>query len=229
MARKPAARKALIAVLLVFVAGIGCNPFLAPFQMFGLFNDAKGPCHFNFYDRAVKEKRKKDIRIVVIPYMSPSVPFRGVENAIASTFIRKLDETFKVNKDRVTIVSPSEFEKFRRTHEDWKGMQLSEIGKNFSADYVVELEVTNLSLYEPLTRDIFRGNCRISVRITDVDHDGETFDHYDYSTEYPGNGQSVPMDMETTVERFKQRFVAKIALDLTGLFTPLPAGADRFQ
>jgi hypothetical protein len=231
MARKPVARRVLIAVLLAIAGGIGCNPFLAPLQLFGLYDDPKAPCRFNFYDRAAAAKKKKDITVVVFANQSPSVSLAssGADQGVAAALIRKLAEMFAVNKERVNIVPLAEVEKFKRTHDDWKVMPLSEIGKYFHADYIVEIEVTQMSLYEPKTRDIFRGHCRIGIKIVDAIKDGEPFDKQEYSTEYPGNGQVVPMDMETDVEKFKARFFARIALDITGLFTPVPAGSDRFQ
>lgn len=232
MARKLLTRRrVLIAALIVAFVGMGCNPLLAPFQLAGLFNDPKAPTQFNFYDRAVQLKKKKDIRIMVLAYRGGSLApdYYDADRTLATAFIRKLDETFKANKEKVTIVPLTDVEKYKRSHEDWKATPPGEIGKHFSADFVIDMELSELSLYEPGTRDIFHGHCRIPIAIIDVDKDGEPFDRFDYDTEYPGSGQSVPLDMETNAQKFKAKFLAKIALDLTGMFTPLPTAANRFQ
>lgn len=232
MAGKPLTRRrVLIAVLIVAFIGMGCNPLLAPFQMIGLFNDPKAPTQFNFYDRAVKLKKKKDIRILVLADHGTSLSgdYFDADSTLASEFVRKLDETFKANKEKVTIVPLLDVDKFKRRHDDWKAMSPGEIGKHFSADFVINIELSELSLYEPGTRDIFHGHCHIPITIIDVDKDAEKFDTADYDTEYPGSGQSVPLDMETNAQKFKTKFLKKVALDLTGMFTPLPTGATRFQ
>lgn len=232
MVRKPnKRRRVMIAVLIVSFIGMGCNPLLAPFQMIGLFNDPKAPTQFNFYDRAVELKKKREFKIVVLSYpgRSLSPDYYDADRTLASAFVRKLEETFKMNKEKVTIVPILEVEKFKRTHDDWKAMPPSEIGKHFNADFVIDMELAQLSLYEPGTRDIFHGHCRIPIAIIDVDKEGEPFDRFDYDSEYPGSGQSVPLDMETNAQKFKNKFLAKIAIDLTGMFTPLPTGASRFQ
>ncbi len=232
MARKPVTRRrVLIGVLVVAIIGMGCNPLLAPFQMVGLFNNAKAPTKFNFYDRAVESKKRKEIRIVVniYPGAGLSPDFYDVDRSLASAFVRKLDETFKMNKERVTIVPLIDVQRYKQRHDDWKLMPPGEFGKHFGADFVIDMEVSQLSLYEPRTRDIFHGHCRVPITIFDVEREGEPFDRFEYDTEYPGEGQSVPMDMETDAQKFKSRFIAKIAIDLTGMFSPLPTGANRFQ
>lgn len=232
MARKPITRRrVLIAVLLVAAIGMGCNPFLVPFQMAGLLNNPKAPTQFNFYDRAVKLKKKKDLRVVVLAFhgsaLSPD--YFDADRTLASAFVRKLDEAFKMNKEKVTIVPLKDVEAYKRTCDNWDAKPPSEIGEHFRADFVIDIELAQLSLYEPGARDIFHGHCRIPITIIDVESAGEPFDRFEYDSEYPGSGQSVPMDMETNAQKFKAKFLAKIAIDLTGMFSPLPTSANRFQ
>jgi hypothetical protein len=232
MARKPMTRRrVLIAVLVVAAIGMGCNPFLVPFQMVGLLNNPKAPTQFNFYDRAVQLKKKKELRVVVLAYRGNglSQDYFDADRTLASAFVRKLDETFKMNKERVTIVPLKDVESYKRSCDDWDQKPPSEIGKHFHADFVIDMELAQLSLYEPGARDIFHGHCLIPITIIDVENPGEPFDHFDYDSEYPGSGQSVPMDMETNAQKFKAKFLAKIAIDLTGMFSPLPTAANRFQ
>jgi hypothetical protein len=225
-------RQKLIAVLAVAFIGMGCNPILAPFQLMGLFNNSKGASRFNFYDKACEAKKKKDISVLVLSYSGRQIPpdYAGADRVLAAKFVRKLDETFKMNKERVTIVPMLEVEKFKRKNEDWRGMTAAEIGKKFKVDYVIDMELDQLSLFEPGTREILHGHCRIPIAIIDVERDGgDPFDREEYEVEYPGNGQSIPVDMETNPERFKQKFFDKIAKDLTKLFTPLSNADDRMQ
>ena len=62
-----------------------------------------------------------------------------------------------------------------------------EIGRNFKADYVVELEVNQISLYEPGSYNtLFRGRCDISMVVIDVHKSSEGPKcEGEYSTEFP--------------------------------------------
>ena len=74
MARKPRSRHRIIVGLLVFTAiSMGCSPLLAPFQMLGMFNNPKNACQFNFYEKAKAEKKRRDIRVVVLSYSGRSL------------------------------------------------------------------------------------------------------------------------------------------------------------
>jgi hypothetical protein len=231
-ARKPMTRRQkLIAALVVAFIGMGCNPILAPFQLIGLFNNPKGPSQFNFYDRACEAKKKKDISVLVLAYSGQRLPadYAGTDRILATKFVKKLDETFKMNKERVVIVSLAEVEKFKRRNDDWKAMTAAEIGKKFKVDYVIDLELRQLSLFEPGTREILHGHCHIPIQIIDVEKGDDPFEQYEYDVEYPGVGQSVPVDMESNPEKFKQKFFDKMAIELTKLFTPVSTADGRMQ
>jgi hypothetical protein len=224
-------RQKLMVALMVAFVGLGCNPILAPFQLVGLFSNPKGPSQFNFYDRACEAKRKKDISLLVLAYpgqgLSPN--YAGADQKLTSMFIKKLDETFKSNKEHVFILPLVEVEKFKRKNETWKGMTAVEIGKHFKVDYVIDMELSQLSLFEPGTREILHGHCHIPLAVYDVEKGAEPFEQYEYDVEYPGVGQSVPVDMESNPEKFKQKFFMKMASDLTRLFTPLPTADRRME
>lgn len=224
-------RQKLIAVLVVAVLGMGCNPILAPFQLIGLFSNPKGPSQFNFYDRACEAKKKKDISVLVLAYPGGRLPadYAGADRVLAAKFVKKLDEAFKTNKERVVIVTLAEVEKFKRRHDDWKGMTAAEIGKHFKVDYVIDMELSQLSLFEPGTREVLHGHCHIPIAIIDVEKGAEPFEQYEYDAEYPGVGQSIPVDMESNPEKFKQKFFDKMAVELTKLFTPCPTADGRMQ
>src|SRR5207244_6917522 len=127
------------------------------------------------------------------------------------------------NKERVTIVTPNEIEKFRQSHDDWRAMDFGEIGKEFGADYVIDMELASMSLYEPGSRYLFRGHIHVPIRIVDVNKDAvELFPPYDFNFEFPGSGQSIPADLDVNVEKFQGQFFAKIAVEMTRLFTSMP-------
>lgn len=224
MARMPISRRMALALMVAVAASFGCNPLLMPFYLFGGLTKTKVPSRFDFYDKAKAAKKKKDIKIVVLSYngRSLSPDYLTAERTLSALFVNKLGEAFKSNKERVTVVPASEVEKFKRQHDDWRAMSFAEIGKQFGADYVIDMELANLSLFEPNSRDMFRGHCRIPITIIDIEKDlQEPFDSEIYELDYPGGGQSIPADLDTSPEKFQARFFAKIVVELTRLFTAI--------
>lgn len=222
MARKLTGRRVAVFVLLLIVAGIGCNPLMLPMYLFRDMRQGKIQSHFNFYDKAKAAKKKKEIKIVVLSERGRtlSAEFVGDERTLTNMIVNRLGQNFMMNKEKVTIVPPGDVEKFKNAHQDdWKSMETAEIAKHFAADYVIDIEFASVRLLEPRTTDLFSGRCHIPIRIVDADQNAtEIFAPYDYDAEYPTGGALVPAG-ETTAERFKQKFYAKIAVDIAGLFS----------
>ena len=67
------------------------------------------------------------------------------------------------------MVSASKVDEFKNRHADWRTMPLDEIGSHFNADYVIDLEINKLSLYEVGSyNQIYRGRTEISINLCDV-------------------------------------------------------------
>jgi hypothetical protein len=226
--QRKASRRVLLGVLLLLASGVGCNPFLFPSYILGVFNDTKIPPEYELYKTARKEKDKREFKLVVIPErgrgLSPD--FFGQERKLADTFVRKLEKSFEENKEKIKIVPLKEVEAYRNKfpRDEWKAMLPQEIGKHFGADYVIDMELSSLSLYEPKSfGQFFHGTCRLSLTLVDVDKD-EPIKRWDPSLTYPKDGKNQVVDMDNNVEKFRQEFFERIAGRLvrymTGSSTP---------
>ena len=101
--RRNIRRKALVALLLATVAGgFGCNPLLAPAYFLGIFNNTTMPPDFEFYQTAKAAKKKREIKIVILPekgsHLSPD--FFGSEHNLAKAFETKLAGYFAATRKR---------------------------------------------------------------------------------------------------------------------------------
>jgi hypothetical protein len=217
-------------VFLLIALAIGCKPFALPFYLLNL-NKPKLPSHYSFYEKAREAKGKKEIRVAVLVErgrgLSPD--FLGAERSLANLLINGLRAGFEVNKERVTVLPAAVIDDFKRKNENWRSLEGPQIARKLDVDYVFDIELASMSLYEPGSRHLFRGNCVVSVRVIDADENApEIFPPYEYVKEFPGNGVTVAADSQTTAQQFQNQFLAKIALDLTGLFTATHT-RDRFQ
>lgn len=226
MARMPRERRWLAIGLLVAVAiGFGCNPLVAPLYLLGVFNKSVVPPELPLYERARADKDKRNIKIVILPSRGPGVPtdFIGADVKLATMFSGKLAAGFAENKEKITIVSISEVEKFKQEHENWKAMDVREVGKKFKADYVVDLELSSLSLYANRShKQFFQGQVRASLAVIDVEKTGiESEWRRDYTRQYPASGPQA-IDSDMSQDKFLQQFFFRVATDLSWYLTAHP-------
>src|SRR5262245_6891722 len=223
MARKLTGRRILASVLLLIVAGIGCNPLLVPMYIFQGFKQGKIPSHYDFYDKARAAKKKKEIKVVVLSERGRGLApeFVSAERTITNMFVNQLRMNFQQNKEQVVVVAPGDVEKFKREHDDWRAMDSTDIAKHFGADYLIDIEIASISIYEPGTKELYHGHCRIPIRVIDADKNApEVFPPHDYESDYPTGGEMIPSS-DMSADRFQQKFFSKIALDMAAVFSAI--------
>lgn len=225
MARTPNERRWMVTLLVLAVAGLGCNPLIAPLYLLGLFNRPVIAPDLNFYEKAREEKDKRNIKVVILSSRGPGVPpdFIGSEARLATMFAGKLGAGFAENKEKVSIVPVSEVEQFKQEHENWKAMDVREIGKKFKADYVIDVELSSLSLYANRShKQFFQGQVIVGLSVIDVDKPGDDgVWRREYTRQYPANGPQ-PIDSDMSQEKFLQQFFFRVATDLSWYLTAHP-------
>ncbi len=129
-----------------------------------------------------------------------------------------LDELYKANKDRVKIVRPTQVKGYMNSHPKWRDQTPQDLGKHFAADFVINLEINNISLYDQKSANFFyHGNVDISVTVVDVSKPvGEGLIWEDvYQIEYPKG----PLEIsEMSPGKFRQKFMDHIARELSQYF-----------
>jgi hypothetical protein len=208
--------RVIAGVLLAVVAGIGCNPLTMPFfMMFGV--DSKYEPEFRL------ATPDHEVTVLVLAYNAPGAQIDqvGIDRQLGTQLANQMKDRCKANKEKVKIVPVHKVEKFKSEHPGWKSMGAGEIGKYFEADYVIDLEVVSVSLYEPGShKTLYRGNCKIDLSVLDLHkpYDGPVFKKA-LSTEYPKTKGPIPVADDNNTEKFRDLFVNRIATDICWLFT----------
>jgi hypothetical protein len=203
-------------VLAVVVCTAGCNPLTLPFfLMWGVDSKYDPECKL-----AVKED-KDEAKVVILTYSTLDwrPELLGADRELSNLLARKLTEACKANKEKVTVVSPLKVQRYKDAHPNWHAQGAQEIGKHFEADYVIDLELQSLGIYEPRSMNsLFRGETEISVAVLDVENeDEEPIFRKEYRRVYP---KSSPVAVsESSPQKFRMEFLAKVATDLAWVFT----------
>jgi len=207
----------LAALMLLGALSAGCQLLALPyFFLPGMEPRSDPACPL------VSKDKEKTVKVLILSQaaLETRPEFLRVDRDLAQYLWQAMEDGFKKNKEKVTIVRNSLVEKFKDDHPNWKAMGAVEIGKQFKADYVVELDVNQISLYEPGSfNTFFRGRCDISIVVHDTYHSSEGPKWTtEYTTEFPkARG---PIDAgNSNVAGFRQKFLQVVAREISYNFT----------
>ncbi len=206
----------LAALMLVGALTAGCQLMALPyFFLPGMEPKRPAECEL-----ASKDK-DKTVKVLILGQsaLETRPEFLRVDRDLAQMLSHEMIAGFKKNKEKVVMVANSLVEKYKDDHPNWKEIGAAEIGKYFHADYVVEVEVNQISLYEPGSANtLFRGRCDISLNVVDVLKHDEPKYHEEYSTEFPKVRGAMDASNGSAAQ-FKQKFLSVVARELSYRFS----------
>jgi hypothetical protein len=202
-------------IVLLFVTTAGCNPFLLPAFM---MNDTVKPEH-----QIAKDNKEAKVLILTYGALETRNDLIGADRELTTLLAQRLAEGCKQNNERVSVVSNSKLQHFKDEHPNWKSLNVEEIGKYFEADYVIDLEIEQLTLYAPGSyNQFFQGQAQITVSLIDLSKPGEEpAMRKEYDCEYPRSRGLVPVS-DTNPQKFRMDFLTRVATDISWFFTAHP-------
>ena len=110
--------------------------------------------------------RGKDKTVAVVCFAPKEMllEFPNIDDEIAAQVAYRLGE------NKISIVKPDYVRAWIDAHPKWELAE--EIGREFKADYVVEVELSSFSLYEGNSTTLFRGRTEADIHVTEVDESG---------------------------------------------------------
>ena len=214
------------AILGTVVFSIGCNPaMLSYFLLFGKEDKNEPDCQI--------AAKGKDVKLVIVSAFSgleTRPELVQVDYELAERLTQVLKKRFQENKDKVSIVSPSQVKLFQSKHPDWREWSMRDIGKHFGADYVLSLEINAMSLYEKGSFNrLYHGQTEIGMAVTEVGKPAGEDKKWDniYTTIYPNARGPIPAD-DSSVAQFRMLFLNHVAKDISKRFAAYP-NDERFM
>jgi len=205
--------------LLALVSLMGCNPLLLTAYLFNK-SDPRMPAEYPLKPQPKREK--EEIKVVVltscVPGLSPDMI--GVDRLLAAEFIPLLEKRCIENEEKVIVFKSSPIDAYKRDNPDWRRQSPYDIGKHLDANYVIDLEVLKIDLYEPGTRqELLKGRATVAVSCYDLSKKlkDPDFNPPEFNFEYP-RGHEVPKS-DVPLSTFRQKFVRRMAQELVLPFT----------
>jgi hypothetical protein len=164
------------------------------------------------------KKNKDEVVILLLPQLAPgySREFATIDRDLASSLAKLLPELAKENKDKhkVRVISPAQVDKFKMANPNWKQLAAGEIGQKLGADFVLEIWMDKMRLYQPGSLNaIYEGRAELSVSIYEIGPDGgEMKDKYPLPFAYPRTGvRSADAIPES---EFKKLYLENMAVEI---------------
>jgi hypothetical protein len=171
------------------------------------------------YPLVFKEGPKKGKEVVVALYVdtAPGIgpQFADCGETLATDLAKKLPEMARVNKEKLLVLDPALVNTFKIKNPSWKQMPPREWGKMLGADFVLDIQIGKMSLYQPETRNkLYEGQADVTVDVYDVDSGfGDPKFEYILSYKYPRGLRAIDVG-SIPQSRFKQDFLEHLATEI---------------
>lgn len=152
----------LLGACLSLLLTAGCQQFVILSYLIG------GPPSIEpDFDKETGQSLKGKENTVAVVCFAPRemlLEFPNIDDEIAAQVAYRLGE------NKITIVKPDYVRAWTDAHPKWELAE--EIGRQFKANYVVEVELSTFSLYEGNSTTLFRGRTEADIHVTEVDEGG---------------------------------------------------------
>jgi hypothetical protein len=215
---------------LAAVASIGCSPLNLAAFVFGRDElvSAKYPLKF---DKTGPKKDKEEVVVLLLPQLAPGAKreFATADRELGDKLARLLPELAKENKEKsarkLKVISPTQVDKFKMNTPRWKEMSAGDIGKKLGADFVLEIYLDKMRLYqEGMANNIYEGRADVQVSIYEVgENGGEVKDRYPLSFSFPRN-LGYRDAAAISESEFKKQYLEALASDIAHMHVDSKVG-----
>ena len=220
-------RFCLWAALFLATSGLimGCNPQALNFLLMPFVDDKEPPeCKLTSSD-------KKEVTVAIVTSfanleMRPEILSFDAE--LSDRLAVQMRKLATVTKEKIKFVPSS---KVRNLMNQEVGSSLSrqEIGQKLKADYVINLEIHAVSLYEKgSSNTLLSGKTEIDVTCTDITkprNEGTIFQKI-YSRGYPGARGPIAVG-DTSLVEFRTQFLNVVSQEIAYYFVAYPSDVVR--
>jgi hypothetical protein len=212
--RSAAWRRWVIGLGLLAFASMGCSPSTLWFLMRG--DDKREPIH----PLPCKED-KKEVTVAILSSASPTLGmdpyFAGAESELAALIGQVMAAETKEDRRPIRVIEQSKMEQFKKSPgQDWRTMNPAAIGKKVGADYVIDLTLNSMSIYQPeFGREFYQGRAQLQVVVWDADKPDAPYQDYFH----PAIGQQESTAVLSPAG-YRKKFITKVATEVAHRHIP---------
>jgi hypothetical protein len=216
-------RRWLVSSLVAAAAVLACS--CMPLGSLPYFLGGQDPTDPPALKKLASEDKDKEVKVAILIYggMETRPEFHTADRDLSRRIVKKMGEAAKTNGEKLKMVSATKVDSFKSTHLNWRTMEKDEIGRTLDADYVVYVEINQLSMYKKGSANLlYQGQAQLTVNLIDVNNPDDPPESKDLTITYPNETlDSVPVDDKAPAV-FLGEFYDKIATQVAWQFTAHP-------
>lgn len=165
------------------------------------------------FDAMTGESMQDPEKIVAVVCYAPTElkwDFEDIDAEVAK-FV-----SFRLGEHNIRIVHPDVVRAWLDENPDWE--QPEEIGREFEADYVIEVELTAFSLFEKDSTVLFRGRTEAYINVVSMDDtgDGDKIYTKELNSVFP---TQIPRSIQDgSYLSFKREYLSRLSEEIGWLF-----------
>jgi hypothetical protein len=206
--------KRAVWLTLAAVLSFGCSPLTT--IAFLLHKDDKVPAQVPLKPKDKEAAKKETVTVAVLVSQQGSVAdpeFARIDQQLAREMAKLMPEYAKPTKQKIEVVAPSKVDQFKIANRNWRTMKAAEIGKKLGADFVLDVTLGGISIYQPNSANqIYEGRAAVSVDVHDVTDPAAEPNHYEHPFTYPKSRFRAADELP--LSRFRTEFVGTLAKEL---------------
>jgi hypothetical protein len=211
-------RKWAILLSLLALAGAGCSPG----SLGWLLQDSKAKPQ---YPLPAIEGKKEVVVLVMVdkaPELAATPLFATVDAKIAALMSRQMVVDTKEDKHPIRVIEQSALQKWKaNSRGDWQSKSPALIGKELGADYVIDVHVAKMSIYQAdLAKEFYQGRANLDVTVYVTNQPDKIFEQYQHNSHHAEKSS-----LDTTPDGYRTAFTEVIARELA--WRHIPHATDR--
>ena len=158
-----------------------------------------------------------DITVAVVCFAPKELQwkFPQIDEQIATYLVARL------SPNHISTIHPDRVKAWIDQNPDWE--RADEIGKEFNADYVIEVEIADFSLHEGSSTTLFRGRTEAYVNVVKVDEDGNGDQIFTKELDFVFPTRVPRSSYDQTLTSFQREYLSRLSERIGWMFY------DRFH
>ena len=153
-----------------------------------------------------------DVKVAVVCYAPTKLKwdFSEIDHEIAKYV------SFRLRDHEIKVVNPDYVRAWLDKNPDWD--MVEEIGRDLDVTYVIYIDVSDYSLYEENSANLYRGRAEVFVSVFEMDESGEGDKIYtkELNSRFPILAPRATSDV--SYQTFKRHYLSRLSEEIGRLF-----------
>lgn len=208
MKPKPRRWAVWLGACLALVLMAGCQQFVIISYLLG------GPPSIEpDFDKETGQSLKDKDKTVAVVCFAPRemlLEFPNIDDEIAAQV------SYRLAENKISICKPDFVRAWVDAHPNWELAE--EVGREFEADYVIEIELSSFSLYEGTSTTLYRGRVEADIHVTEMDDSGhgDRVFSKELALAYPLH--VARSTSELSLVKFKREYISRVSDKIGWMF-----------